>query len=461
MKKKQNLLIGLVVSVLVGFGVYKINEKYKHIQQQNDPCYKDRPNNDTISIIIYKAQITNEDSTALVRMGLKKTLSCPCDSNLQLWGDTTRVSIYGHDGLAHTGDQKPHGGSVNKTRVKILEDAGFKVSPNYIVRTPDNSPSSAKKNIFLFPPTSTPQSNLIGVMDSGIKSNNIWSNPNDNDVNGIDNDGNGLVDDEHGWNFLNIGQQGSNNIYPDSTHPHGTMVTHLIERELQGYPNYKIVPMVVLDKNKEGRLFNLLCAMAYATKIPNLRTLNASLGYYGNKSDVLEIMIGKLKSTNIMLVTAAGNADPSDSCEVVNNRNPRDLASRKHKFYPAAYAYGKNSSHVIAATTVNKQIAPDQNYSNLYVDIGVMGDRGEWFNFQNSPGTSPQIEYDWGTSFAAPVVTAYSFIGQTRSPSLPIQKSNILVETVLIKTSNYSFYRQDPLKTYIKGGKTLVKNPSL
>jgi hypothetical protein len=471
MKKKQNLLIGL--AVVVGFGGYKIYEslvtrpEIEDIQRQNDSCYKDRPNNDTTSIIIYKEQITTADLDSLNKWGLTKTWSCPCDSNLQLWGDTMGVPIFGHDGLAHSGDQKPGGGSGKKGRANILAGEGFKVSPNYIVITPDTSASTSGKNISAFPPTKTAQNNLIGVMDSGIKSNNIWTNLEEIDDN-IDNDVNGLKNDQHGWNFLNLEQGGSNDIYPPNTHTHGTEVTYLIERELQENKNYRIVPMVVLYGNKEGRLFNVLCAMAYATRIKNLRTLNASLGYYGHKSKVLEIMIEKLKKANIMLVTAAGNADPlSDSCEVVYGKNPRDLASRNHKFYPAAYA--KDCTNVIAATTVFKdtlvgkkgspsqqikitKVAPKQNYSSQYVDVGVMGDRKGDFRFENVDSTNPPFYYSWGTSYAAPVVTAYSFIGQTQLPNpLPNEKTSIL-SPIGIKTSTYKYRNARVGNIFIKTG---------
>lgn len=242
-----------------------------------------------------------------------------------------------------------------------------------------------------------------------------------------------------------------NNQVTDTNHPHGTMVTYLLERELKGR-SYETVPMVVLDRSKEGKLFNLICAMAYAAKIPNLKTLNASLGYYGPKSNVLEKFIGKLKAKNIMLVAAAGNTDPADCCE--NVVNPRDLDARKYKFYPASHS--KDFSNVIAATTVYNfheviSIAPNQNFSKNYVDVGVMGDTAQYFKFKVKVGP----DQDWGSSFAAPIATAFSFIGQTPPLSLKNQKNLILSPTATTTTYKYQKVTT-PIKASIRSG-VLVK----
>lgn len=427
---------------------------------QNDSCYKDRPNNDTTSIIIYKEQMTDEDSIALVSMGLKKTLSCPCDPNLQLWGDATEgISIYGHEGLANNGRNQP-GGAGGENDIKNL---GFQISPNYYVRSGDITTPIDTKYLTPFDSSNYDNTNLIGVMDTGILSKgNLWKNTEDDRNDGIDNDHNGLVNDFQGWNFVD----NNNNIsyHTPKPHHHGTFVKYLIERELQGKLKYGIVPMKVLDDNNKGNLFDMFCAMAYATKIPNLKTLNASLGYYGDPSKVLTTMIEKLKKNGIMLVTAAGNSDSSDICEVRNGKNPRDLANRKHKFYPAAYS--KAYKNVISATTIhnaNFTICEKQNFSINHVDIGVMGDAKCDFVFRFLHSEQNNLTVDstysqWGTSYASPVAAAYSFIGQISRPTNG--KNDILVSNAEIKTVNYSFLTKPSLGTSIKGGKTLIRNPN-
>jgi Subtilase family len=412
-------------------------------------CEKPCPNsnNKTTSIIIYKDNISQADIDTLKSLGLTKTLVCPCDSNLQLWGDTTGVPIYGNDGLANNGDSKPGGASGSRIRAEILPTLGFEVSPNYIVQSPDVTDDSIKDIILA--PVNPSEGNLIGVMDTGLASNNYWNNENDPKSNdAIDNDRNGLVNDYQGWNFVD-----GNNQVTNTTHPHGTMVTYLLERELKGR-SYGIVPMVVLDRSKEGKLFNLICAMAYSIKIPNLKTLNASLGYYGPKSSILAKFIGKLKEKNIMLVVAAGNTDPADCCE--NVVNPRDLDARKYKFYPASHS--KDFSNVISATTVYSlregiSIAPNQNFSKNYIDVGVMGDKNQYFEFKAKVGPSQ----DWGSSYAAPIAAAFSFIGQTPPLSLRNQKNLILSTTPVIITGQYKYQKvANPIKSSIRSG-LLVK----
>jgi hypothetical protein len=296
-------------------------------------------------------------------------------------------------------------------------------------------------------PENPPRGDLIGIMDTGLYSNNYWNNENDpKSSDGVDNDRNGLVDDYQGWNFVK-----RSNIITDITHPHGTMVTYLLERELRG-KNYGIVPMVVLDTMKKGELFNLICTMAYSTKIPALKTLNASLGYYGPKSVVLEKFIGKLQAKGIMLVAAAGNADAFDSCENCFV-NPRDLGARKYKFYPASFA--EDFSNLITATTVYTvdkviNIAPNQNFSKQYVDVGVVGDQKQYFEFKTQ---SSGNQLDWGSSYAAPIAAAFSFSGQTSPLLLPNQKARILSTTPVIITNKYKYQAvMTPIDASIKSG---------
>lgn len=158
-------------------------------------------NNDTTSVIIYKDNISQEDIDTLKSLGLTKTLVCPCDSNLQLWGDSTGIPIYGNDGLANNGDSKPGGASGSRIRAEILPTLGFQVSPNYIVQSPDVTDDSID-SVILFPET-IPGGGLIGIMDTGLASNNYWNNENDPlSNNAIDNDRNGLINDYQGWNFV-------------------------------------------------------------------------------------------------------------------------------------------------------------------------------------------------------------------------------------------------------------------
>ncbi len=463
MKLTRQILatIGALIVILSVLSC-KDSSKQEPPVTQNDSCYNDRPNNDTLSIIIYKNGMTPQDSIFLSNLGLKKSFTCPCDSNLQLWGDTTGISIFGHDGVAHAGDRGNRGGTDGPI-VKMK----FQISPNYILRTND-APLigwNNKSRIQMFPPVNG-STNLIGVMDSGIQSNNLWTNGEDV-LDNVDNDRNGLLNDFHGWNFID----NSKEVYTDNTdHSHGSMVTHLIERELELIDqNYRIIPMVILDKNKEGRLFNMACAMTYALKISekaNLKTINASVGYYGQPNTILDNIIGKLQKKNIMLVTAAGNADSSDICE---KDDPRDLTKRKHKFYPASYA--KKYSNVISVTTVffkeksSLEVAPNQNYSSnlngsVYVDIGVMGDSAWKFGpflvyTEGNNDTTRQSSY--GTSLAAPIVTAYSFLKQIRQTNTNKANKDLIFPDGETKNYKYLSPPSNTLSAKIKEGKVLIK----
>lgn len=187
-----------------------------------------------------------------------------------------------------------------------------------------------------------------------------------------------------GWNFLN------NTAIVDDDNPnkHGSIVSQFIINQFKKSPNnvVQIMPLKTHDKTGQGDLFSIICAIHFAIA-KGAHIINASWGfyyYYKFPIPYLEKLITvTLQEKGILFVTAAGNKDEAEermAKEIYQreNRVPiapeqlRDLAV--HNFHPAVLGTDKNSI-VTATTTDGKTVSATQNYSNLFVDLGVMADK--------------------------------------------------------------------------------------
>ncbi len=201
-------------------------------------------------------------------------------------------------------------------------------------------------------------------------------------------------------------------------HPnHGTPVAGFILRsaattKTETPPNVKILPVKVLDQDGNGSLLQVLCGMAYA-KNAGARILNASFGFYAAKEEQVAFykeFIDKITADNTLIIAAAGNWNEEQSETMIQNEHIRETDVRnldKNPFYPAAFS--DKNDHIIAITTVHKTgetefaVAEHQNYSASRVQVGVEGDKEDFFlhPFKTSGGRPSWI----GSSFATPMFT--------------------------------------------------------
>lgn len=236
-----------------------------------------------------------------------------------------------------------------------------------------------------------------------------------------------------GWNFV----ANNSDFWDDHPELHGSKVTRFIMDQVNKYGSgqVSILPVKVFDSAGKGNLFNILCALAYATNA-KVNIIQASFGFY-TYSDTNWIyaraavtLFSKyiehyINDNGILMVAAAGNDNTDEDASYlkqigVPNANPRNLDS--NKFYPACFsAYNKN---IITVTTVGSSpasVSPLQNHSKRKVDIGVYCDtiiNGLYAFADPLPllapkGSNPTTATGapaggptaTGSSFAAPIVT--------------------------------------------------------
>lgn len=324
--------------------------------------------------------------------------ACACDSLVLVTG-LKNVSITGQGGEAVAKSQvKPQGGELPQI---------VSYGRNYLLEMPPaDEKNNFKRDTIYFGKENltikeSPVDLLVGVMDSGLQldlipSSNIFSETEaEADI--------CYPGAKNGWNFLS----NSTNIIDDHPSRHGTFVTKLILNQGLG-SKVRILPLKVLDSSNNGDLFHMLCAISFAEK-KNVNIINASLGYYGQEDAVFKRYLDLLKKKNILVITSAGNK--SEEADEGETGDPRNLGTRKNKFYPACY--NNEYSNIISVTTSDKQpfVSVYQNYSSDYVNIAVIPKAPN----DNSPKPLFEIPFSdrtgnksielEGSSFATPVVT--------------------------------------------------------
>jgi len=221
---------------------------------------------------------------------------------------------------------------------------------------------------------------------------------------------------QNGWNFVD----NNADIEDDNPGRHGSLVTQFIINEFKKSEDrtVRIIPLKTHDRNGEGDLFKIFCAAFYAIA-KGAQIINASWGFYYYESlpyEPLKILIDVLHNKGILLVTAAGNQDKSDDriAEEIyrikhhgghlNAFQLRDLAI--HQFLPACLS-NTEANLITVTTTDGVNVAPTENHSNAFVDIGVIADKNQnedlWFNVpfeQSSAGAVVR-----GSSFATAIAT--------------------------------------------------------
>jgi len=320
-------------------------------------------------------------------VNIEKCLSC--DGQLELWSGEA-IKLFGSETV--------RGGS--KSRVSASGTETVYYSLNFDIRFPFNK-EALRSSDFKIPPFPIKSTNdkriTVAIFDSGLDPALSISRE----------AATCIVEGQNGWNVV----AGTDNIRDDVPSRHGTVVTGYVH--VPYLTELDILPVKVLDNTGASSLFKFLCAIAFAAN-SDVDIINASLGFYYYDAtppylltDYIEEMLTK---KGILLVTAAGNADPGADASALAFGIPSGELRNidRHYFLPGSLS-GK-LKNIICVTTVNEPggmlaVNNTQNYSVNNVTVGVLADStisGAGYGMFLHPFENKYID---GSSFATPKMT--------------------------------------------------------
>jgi subtilisin family serine protease len=201
-----------------------------------------------------------------------------------------------------------------------------------------------------------------------------------------------------GWDYVNDDND------PSDDNGHGTHVSGILAAAagngigVAGLASkVKILPLKVLDSAGSGYYSNIIKAIYAAADYPT-KIINLSL-QSTQASDILHQAVADVAGQGCLVVAAAGNYGDSGNPVV----------------YPAAYAEG----FTVAASDHYDNWA---SYSGFkpYVDLAAPGG-ASWDQIWSTVPTS-SYDYDYGTSMAAPLVSAAAALVWTYQPAATRQQ---------------------------------------
>jgi hypothetical protein len=415
-------------------------------------------------IIMYKGTPTAESrdsiKTNLINAGIDisalKIKQCnSCGSYIELWqADNIHTTIHG-EGISL--------GTVNGKSEGVGEDDLAQYSLNFIQRLPIDALPDRRRFKFdgSLKTGAGKDTIVIAVLDTGVdttklvKSKHLWKNRIEKESNAVDPDANCYVGDDFGWNF--IGENSS--VYDDNVNLHGTLVTQYIVSEFKSSPNnlVQIMSLKTHDDQGSGDLFSSICALHYAMD-KGANIVNASWGfYYYNDSPhpYLDSLVTKvLKQKGILFITAAGNKiDEIDAYakHVYQEEHgipfPDSLLRNLeyHNFYPACLSDSLNNV-ITVTTTDGSAISPTQNYSSLYVDLGVKADTVNTSSMKFVlPFSAPRV-YMSGSSFATAIATGKIGSNLPKDQYVPGIEKQAVINKIIDQTGSSVFNDSQALK---------------
>lgn len=436
------IIVVIVLIIAILFFLLKRNKKRKKPEPDKKPDGGNNGENPPIPpteyddyfeknelIVIYKNGFSPADrqkikdavdTNNILGTNVQKCSFGDCDSYVELWsGEGIHTIVHAEgvragSGLTHqnVGEDQVARYSLN-FKMPLPFDKSYKCSIEDLREISSiDIPDQKRENI------------IIAVLDTGFFPNDnfdsrfLWTNEKPGE-------GGCYPNDTHGWNFVNK----NGNIRDNNPNWHGTLVSYFIINEfLSSSKNFpQIMTLKTHDENGTGTLFNSICAIHYAIE-KGATIINASWGFYDNEKIghpyLDELIVKRLQKKGILFVTAAGNKIDDVDADLQNSGvAPSQLRDVKfNNFYPARLN-NNNSNNIITVTTNSAEtISPTQNYSNQFVDLGVLADvvRKDRMLF-NIPNTSLAVS---GSSYATAICTGK--IGAYLPKAENIQKAQVI-----------------------------------
>jgi Ca2+-binding RTX toxin-like protein len=251
---------------------------------------------------------------------------------------------------------------------------------------------------------------VVAVLDTGIRydhpdiQDNIWRNPGEIQGNQLDDDGNGFVDDVFGWDFSD------NDNDPMDPDGHGTAVAGIIgavannDRTVTGIAwNVSLMALRICEANCLDEIVAVNYVINMKHRGINVRVINASYGGYNTVIDYY-LPYDNAGKAGIITVAAAGN-EAND-----NDVNP---------LQPASLPFDSIIS--VAATDANDDLVHKNtwgwgsNYGATSVDLAAPG-----ANVRTTAAVGGEWADVWGTSFAAPQVSAAAALAFSQWPNATV-----------------------------------------
>lgn len=255
---------------------------------------------------------------------------------------------------------------------------------------------------------------LVAIVDGGTDwrhvdlIDNVWTNPNEIDGNGLDDDSNGFVDDIHGWNFLT----GQGDPTPGSfSNVHGTTVAGVAVAATnngQGIAGMSWNASFMSIHAGCAETGNTICSgypgILYAAA-NGADIINASFSRDGEASRFEQEIIDFAYEQGALVVAAADNSN-------VNS----DIAPR----FPANY------NRVLSVGATNKANDQKASFSNFGRTVDVFAP-GVSLN-STQPGNI-YTNFANGTSFASPLVAGLAALVKTQHPGWSVDQVREQIRT--------------------------------
>ncbi|MBJ6118950.1 S8 family serine peptidase [Pontibacter sp. BT310] len=244
---------------------------------------------------------------------------------------------------------------------------------------------------------------VIGIADTGFRidhldlKNNIKYNYAD-PIDGIDNDGDGYTDNYAGWDFADR----DNNV---SASPrwksHGMSVAGVAAATPNnatgitgvGYKT-KFMPLKVFSSNADGTFGGGYEAIVYAAE-KGCKIINLSWGGEGYSQYEQDIIDYVVLEKDVVVVSAAGNT------------------KKQLNLYPASY----NNVLSVGGSDKNDYKYKDYTWSH-YMDLMAPG----FDIYSTTVNNNNSYAYNWGSSFASPMVAGAAALVRAQFPELNAQQ---------------------------------------